>query len=402
MRRTAFWLTFGSAVAVIFSIAVCHILLALALAALLVSGERLRLPPVGWPLGLFVLGTLISLALSQDAAAGRPQIRKFFVFVILLVVYSTFREVGQARWLVLTWAGAGTLSALRSLFQFWQKLEESRQMGVDFYAHYIAERTTGFMSHWMTFGGQMMVVLLLLASFLLFARHSRRGLWLWLAAVVVALALVAGFTRSIWLATGAGLVYLAWGRNRWVVLAAPLVVALGIWIGPRSLRQRFTSIVRPKIEVDSNEHRVVTWRTGWRMIQAHPWFGLGPEMVKRRFDEFVPPDVPRPLPSGWYGHLHNIYLHYAAERGLPTLAALLWMLGKMLADFARALRRAPPGRGDAKFLLMGAIAVLLAILIEGFFELNLGDSEVLFMFLGVAACGYVARDSLEPAESPRS
>jgi hypothetical protein len=34
--------------------------------------------------------------------------------------------------------------------------------------------------------------------------------------------------------------------------------------------------------------------------------------------------------------------------------------------------------------------VVLAIMAEGFFEYNLGDSEVLTMFLVVVACGYIA------------
>jgi hypothetical protein len=50
----------------------------------------------------------------------------------------------------------------------------------------------------------------------------------------------------------------------------------------------------------------------------------------------------------------------------------------------------PPGKSDSRFLLHGGIAVILATLAEGFFEYNLGDSEVLTMFLVVVACGYLA------------
>ena len=39
--------------------------------------------------------------------------------------------------------------------------------------------------------------------------------------------------------------------------------------------------------------------------------------------------------------------------------------------------------------LHGLIAVVIAVMIEGAFELNLGDSEVLAMFLTVVACGYL-------------
>ncbi len=64
----------------------------------------------------------------------------------------------------------------------------------------------------------------------------------------------------------------------------------------------------------------------------------------------------------------------------------------MLTDFWTSLRKLPPDAGDRRFILNGAIAVILATMVAGFFEHNLGDSEVLTMFLVVAACGYVVVD----------
>ena len=51
------------------------------------------------------------------------------------------------------------------------------------------------------------------------------------------------------------------------------------------------------------------------------------------------PDSARPLPVGDYEHLHNVFLQYASERGLPTLMVFLWLIAKILWDFAGALRR---------------------------------------------------------------
>jgi O-antigen ligase len=185
------------------------------------------------------------------------------------------------------------------------------------------------------------------------------------------------------------MLYLCWFWRRWLLFAAPVAALLAIAVAPDAIRDRATSIFKPK-GVDSNQFRVVTWRTGLRMIEKHPWLGLGPEEVKIQFDKYVPEDVPRPLPSGWYGHLHNIYLHYAAERGIPTMLVLMWLLGQILFDFWRGLRQLPAGPGARRYLLHGGIAVVLATLAEGMVELNLGDSEVLTMFLVVVACGYLA------------
>jgi len=78
------------------------------------------------------------------------------------------------------------------------------------------------------------------------------------------------------------------------------------------------------------------------------------------------------------------------------------MIGKILYDFALALRRKLCS-AEARFILHGAIAVILAILGEGFFEYNLGDSEVLTMFLIVVAFGYIARETtVEVAAVPEA
>ena len=393
--RAARWLTFGSAVAILFSIAASQILLALALASLLLSGGRMRMPRIWLPLSLFLLGTLLSLAFSPDPAAGLPQLRKIFVFTMLLVVYSTFRDMRVIRWLFLCWTGAGALISLRGLVQFGRKVQEAHAQGRPFYDYYVGERITGFMSHWMTFGGQEMFALLVTAAFLFFACMARKRGWLWLlCAFLMALALLLGFTRSIWLASAGAGVYLLWFWRRWIAAAVPVVLLLIAFLAPASIRERFTSMLRPG-KLDSNEHRLVTWRTGLQMIRAHPWLGLGPEEVKLQFERYVPPDIPRPLPEGWYGHLHNIYLQYAAERGIPTMLLMLWLLGQIVWDCLRRLLRLPPGRSDLKFVLHACVAVVIATMIAGVFEYNLGDSEVLTMFLVVVGCAYSAM-SIEP------
>ena len=340
LLRSARWLTFGSAVAILVSIAISQILLALAIAALFLSGAKLRLPPIKLPLALFLLGTVISLLFSGEPAAGLPQIRKFYVFLILLAVFSTQRKVGQVRALFLSWAAVGGLIAVRGLVQFAGRVSEAHRLGLNFYDYYApAERISGFMSHWMTFSGQEMFVLLMLLAFLFFAPNAFRRGWIWmLCATLMFLALLLGFTRSIWLASAVAGIYLVWFLNRKLVALVPLAAALLFLFSPPSVRERFTSLIRPKQGVDSNEFRIVTWRTGLHIIHEHPLLGVGPEGIKLHFMDYVPADIPRPLPSGWYGHLHNIYLHYAAERGLPTALVLMWLLLKILYDFARGVR----------------------------------------------------------------
>lgn len=105
----------------------------------------------------------------------------------------------------------------------------------------------------------------------------------------------------------------------------------------------------------------------------------------------------RPLPNGWYGHLHNIYLQYAAERGVFGLLAMLWFIGKAALDFHRRLQQEVSP--EVRAVLHGAIGVIIAVLAEGYSEYNLGDSEVLTLFLSVIACGYVALRAAPASEA---
>jgi len=390
LLRATRWLAFGSAVAILFSIAASQILMGLALAALMLSGEKLRMPRIWLPLSLFILGTLIALAFSPDPAAGLPQIRKIFLFAELLIIFSLLRSTSWLRWLFLTWAGFASITGARGIVQFFQKVQAAHQAGSDSYSFYVGERITGFMSHWNTFSAQEMFALIMMASFLFFAPVARKRLWVWIGcAILMAVALLLAETRAVWIGTALALVYLIWFWRRWLVALAPVAVVLVYVVSPPVIRVRFDSLIHPRAE-DSNQFRLVTWRTGLQMIEAHPWLGLGPEEPRIQFDQWVPNDIPRPLPAGSYIHLHNLYLQYAAERGIPTMLLMLWMLGRIVYDYWRGLRVLPPGPGNRKFLLHGGIAVILATLAEGVFEYNLGDSEVLTMFLVVVSSGYLA------------
>jgi O-antigen ligase len=240
----------------------------------------------------------------------------------------------------------------------------------------------------MTFGAlQLSVLSILIAQWCFSSR--RLPLWAYSSAFVIALAILLGWTRSIWIAALVSTAYLiACWRPR-IVLLIPVVLVAGYLVAPQPMQQRIQSLVNPHGDTDSNRHRYVTFLTGIEMIKAHPWFGLGPEQIGRQFNDYVPKDL-LPLPNGFYGHLHNIYLQYAAERGIPALLVFLWLIGEILADCWRTLRALPPGLSEERFVLQAVIAVTIGILVGGLAEFNLGDSEVLMMFVSVVALGYAA------------
>jgi O-antigen ligase len=252
----------------------------------------------------------------------------------------------------------------------------------------------------MTLSGEEMMVLMLLGALLLFGSRDRGTPWMTAAAVAIAASLVAGYTRSMWMGAALGGEYLVWMRDKRWLLLAPVPVVVLLWANPFGVGERMRSAYHPAGDLDSNQFRVVMRRAGWEIVKRHPWFGIGPEQVNANAQlmNFIAADEPRPLPTGAYVHLHNLYLQYAAERGVPALLFFLWFVGRMLFDFGRALR--DTGDSERRFALHGAIAVMIAVLSAGWYEFNLGDGEILTLFLAAMACGYVAVECEAATVSP--
>lgn len=386
----------ASASCIHISIAISQLLLGVGIALFLVFRHRLEFPRIWIPLVCCFIWTIAADLLCPDPWTGRAQIRKFFVFLFIPLIYGVFsRQLSNATYLLLGWIAAATASGFWGLVQYVQKYEAAKHAGKDFYVAYLERRITGFESHWMTFGALQLSVLSLLLAHWCFA-DRRLPAWVYaVSGTILSAAIVLGWTRSIWLATIPSVLYLLWFWRPKMMLLVPVVAVLMFAVAPHSTRERLTSLVQPHGDTDSNRHRVVTFRTGLQMIKAHPWFGIGPEEIGRQFNSYVPADIKRPLPTGYYGHLHNIYVQYAAERGLPGMLFMLWFISWTIWDCARAIRFAERPSMEL-FLLHGTIAVTMGILVGGLFEYNLGDSEVLMMFISVVSLGYAAvRNSLD-------
>jgi len=391
--RAAICLAFGSVVSIVFSIAVSQLLLGLALIVLQAPPRRLRFPPIKLQLLLFFCYTVLSALLSGHAAAGWPQIRKFFVWGIALAVASTFQSVRHVRLLCLSWMAMGCVSVGVALAQLVRRVEQARAQGWGGYGWYLDSRLTGLSGHWMTYGGELMIILLFALSFVLFSQPSKWRIAACLSLPFLWVGIVLGLTRGIFLfAVPLAGIYLL-RRTKWLAVALPICAIVLLLAAPLPIRERLTSIFHPHSSVDSNSRRMIMARAGWAMIAAHPWFGVGPEQVGPQFLRYVPKDVPRPLPKGWYGHLHNIYLQFAAERGIPALMLILWLIATVIADLHRTAAKFALNANA--WPLHGCVAVCIAVLAEGMFEHNLGDSEVLTMFLATVACGYVSKWQLE-------
>ena len=130
--------------------------------------SKLRWPPVWIPLTLFLGWLLVSLAASPEPNLGFPQVKKLYVFTLLPVALAVLPRTRDYLYVFGGWMAVASASCLLAVGQFGWKFLVARETSANFYEVYVAERITGFMSHWMTFSGQAMMVALVLTSYLLF------------------------------------------------------------------------------------------------------------------------------------------------------------------------------------------------------------------------------------------
>ncbi|MGH9344487.1 MAG: O-antigen ligase family protein, partial [Terriglobia bacterium] len=341
----------------------------------------IKFPPVKLPLALFCVWTVISLCFAQFPAAGGFTIRKLTLFLILLLtvnlIVSARHLLFLLKLLFLEAAVAGVVGAAQFVRQYRAvRVHHPHKI----YLYMTVTRIVGFQGHWMNFGGQQMMMFAALSAFLLLAAAGARRegaaqlgsptkLW-WFVLAIVTLSILLNLTRGVWLGCFIAAVYLvAQWRAKWL-WALPVLIALTLIAGPRMLQRREESVLHPSRDVSLAE-RFEMWQVGWKMIKKHPLVGVGPENIPGLYNFYLPPG--RTAIIGYHDHLHDNFIQLAAERGLPCLAAWLWLMGAFLWQILRIRRR----RARLKWVADTGIAVWLALMVEGVFEFNFGSSPVL-------------------------
>ncbi|HBL30197.1 MAG TPA: hypothetical protein DD490_25475 [Acidobacteria bacterium] len=356
-----YWLFCGHLLTV-FGIALSNILLGLTLlwAPRLLRGRRIDwapLAPMLVPLGFYSVWMFGSIAASFDPVTSLGGLRELFTLSALLVAPLFVRGEREVRRLVDVLIGVGAVLAVAGLAQF--------LLG---FGH-LDKRIRGPFSHYMTFSGLLLICDLLLIAMLVL-RRERRRFWSWSALVVINVALLGTLTRNAWVGLVVTLLlYTAVRAPRWLLAVVPAAVLFAL-LAPRPLVERAVSIT--DLQDRSNYDRLCMLKAGMSMVAERPWFGMGPEMVERRYAIYRPPSAPRyEVP-----HLHNSFVELAAERGIPELLGYLAMLAATAGVAWRRYVREGRDAGPRSDLYVGVLLALLAFNVAGLFENNWGDTEV--------------------------
>jgi O-antigen ligase len=254
----------------------------------------------------------------------------------------------------------------------------------------LLNRIVGFMSHWMTFSGQLMIGTVSLSGYLLFfilsgeRRRWSRFAGYFLIFLFLTTALILTFTRSAWIGTVGGLLLmLAIYRLRWAVFGGLTILFIFLLL-PVPFQERFYSSFDPSDT--TTRGRIELLKTGANLILDNPWTGVGPRMVQEKALEYR---EEKDLPDYLYQHFHNNLVQIAAEMGIPAVLvwSVLWIW--IIRDLLH-LKKPGKSRPFLNCLAVNGICVLLAVQLAGLLEYNFGDSEIAILLFFFVTVPYVA------------
>jgi len=326
--------------------------------------------PARWDKFVEELWLELLLVSVPVVAAGRPEVVRRAVELTLL---------------------AGVITALYAVYQWLtgRDLVRDRLLFTS-NGEYVA---TAFHSHHLSFGGQIMLALVVAMAWL------RRDLleWprrLWLSGpvcVMLGLGLIWSFARSAQLGAlvaAVALVPTLPGRWRRVGVAAVVAVLALAAVMP-SVRGRIIEGFTDEAEVT----RPNLWRSSAAGIAHKPVLGWGQGQFRVMLEEHEVPGIYESR-----AHSHNDYLMHAVNAGLLGLAAALWLLWATVKHLHAGWRRA----GSGSWIILGALLCQVSMAMAGFFQVYQTDDEPEMLLYFLVGCGLALLNDRSADETPQT
>jgi O-antigen ligase len=234
-----------------------------------------------------------------------------------------------------------------------------------------------------------LIIPLGVALFLLSRNPATRAAVAGLIALA-AVAVICTFSRAGFLTLGAVLVFYAWKlrhRSEAPWIWGSLVVALALMpLLPSGYTNRISTIFNVESDpTGSSQARWADTQAAFRLVIRNPVIGAGIGQNVLALNEERGP--------AWK-EVHNVYLEYAVELGLPGLTLFLLLLGFSVRSTRFAQRQAAglPELHDLSYLAEGIQISLLAFSVAAFFHPG-GYQFGFYYFAGLAVATRVIGES---------
>lgn len=345
------------------SISLSQIFISLSLVCWLVllirEKQKFAFPSFFWPILAYVALSLVSSFLSVNPKLSLKDDRELLLFLLIPIVYAGFQKEKILMKANLALLVSGYLSCLYSIFYFIFKASPG-------------ERIKGFMGHYMTQAGLLLLFSCMALSMLIFYRKKIRYLW-GLGLILSLFAIILTLTRNVWIGLIIASLLTLLLYKPVSAIIVPIVIGLFYLASPQPIKERALSIF--SLKRGTNKGRIALMQVGIKVIRDFPLFGTGPDTV-----EIV-------IQNPKYGlsdeakkavHFHNNIIQTGAERGIPALLTWLAFMAWAFISLLKLLKNKDP---SLRALTVAALAALAGLFTAGLFEYNFADSEITCLFL---------------------
>jgi O-antigen ligase len=350
--RTGMQLQFtGYVVIAAVDVAVLAGVLILMLHAKVLYKRRLQPVVLRTPLWAWVvvapLGTLVALARGVPWANWLPELKGFYLWILVVVLCVNVIRTRQTLRLIML---SLVLSAVPSVFFEVRSVATGESvLAVQLANGVVVNRTAGGAGLINPYAFYLMAVFFVALGMGMTAARWLPRVFYFGCAVLFMVGIFETYTRGAWIATVVGLLVLgiAGGRRMLAVLVGAMV--LGYVLMPSTVwaRLSFTD--------SSVAERVGYLHTALATVQAYPLLGGGWGSNFYLVGNVVVPSFkPNDIPF-W----HNDYLIVATQVGLPGLAVFLWIWVALAWITLRTYVQAP--RGTLRTYLLVFLAALAAM-----------------------------------------
>jgi O-antigen ligase len=351
-----------------------------ATARFLVGNAKIKFSVLAFSFGLYVLVLVASVVNARDLDAWATEVYRWSVaFLVYLVAVEATKDDRFLPFVTIALSVAVIGASLAGFYQAFAHVGP-RTFG----AHGLTRAYSGF-GEPNPFAAYLEMSVLLLAALALawiipgqLKSMTKRpdGTIVALvsgAAVIGSLALASSQSRGGLLGFIAGMATVAWlsfSWAKWAIVGCACLVALIVVMPPSgpTVRARIVdSVGNPtadtQVTVDNFavQERLAHWRAGLAMWKDYPFLGVGAGNFPDRF---------RGETKVWRfrisrGHAHNSYIQAAAQAGLAGLVTYVTLMIVAIATCISGLRQA---QADARCVVVGTLAVTIAVMVHGIFD----------------------------------
>ena len=324
-----------------------------------------------WPNIFLVLFLLFSaLSLFNSGLYLHKSINALFgkwmqyLGIYIIVQDSIYDQKIIKRGLLLFLFGA-SLAIISGLSQYYLGFEFLRNRGIGVVNGGVYAITSSF-NHYNAFGGYLVVVLPLVIALLSTVNSSVQKVILLIFSLFSTMAIMLTFSRGSWLAVAVAFIFLSIFSKNNLKWSLPVFLVVIVMFFFPVFHERLFFIFKAGGDSD----RFKYWLTAWKMINAHPFLGIGLGTFMANFTKYIHNLDPYISPS----YAHNCYLQIWAETGIFSLASFMAFIGGLGCIGIKTFL------ASRDFLLIGLLAGVLGFLVHSFFESNLYSLRLVILF----------------------